>query len=139
MNCVCVYIYIYIYISLGIYIYIYIPSDCNFPAWPFNDQWSNHIETSQLIWKAKQLTVFYMMGTLFVKGLMCKFQYRKKRWMWRWHIALLYFSKHRNDFPKIKHFKIKFHIYLVTKQLLSGKMTLLIRSHQQKKLKNLSG
>ena len=35
---------------------------------PFNDQYSP-IETSQLIWKANQLTGFYMMGTLVVKGL----------------------------------------------------------------------
>ena len=35
----------------------------------FNDQYSHHIETSQLICKANQLTGFYMMGTLVVKGL----------------------------------------------------------------------
>ena len=36
---------------------------------PFNDQCSRHIETSQLICSANQLTGFYMMGTLVVKGL----------------------------------------------------------------------
>ena len=36
----------------------------------FNDQCSHHIETSQLICRANQLTGFYMMGTLVVKGLM---------------------------------------------------------------------
>ena len=35
----------------------------------FNDQCSHHIETSQLIFRANQLTGFYMMGTLVVKGL----------------------------------------------------------------------
>ena len=35
----------------------------------FNDQWSHHIETSQLICSANQLTGLYMMGTLVVKGL----------------------------------------------------------------------
>ena len=35
----------------------------------FNDQCSHHIETSQLIYRANQLTGFYMMGTLVVKGL----------------------------------------------------------------------
>ena len=34
-----------------------------------NDQCSHHIETSQLICRADQLTGFYMMGTLVVKGL----------------------------------------------------------------------
>ena len=34
----------------------------------FNDQCSHHIETSQLICRANQLTGFYMMGTLVVKG-----------------------------------------------------------------------
>ena len=33
------------------------------------DQCSHHIETSQLIWSANQLTGFYMMRTLVVKGL----------------------------------------------------------------------
>ena len=36
---------------------------------PFNDQCSHHIETSHLIWRTNQLTCFYMMGTLVVKGL----------------------------------------------------------------------
>ena len=36
---------------------------------PFNDPYSNHIETSQLICSANQLTGFYMIGTLVVKGL----------------------------------------------------------------------
>ena len=36
---------------------------------PFNDPCSNHIETSQLICSANQLTGFYMIGTLVVKGL----------------------------------------------------------------------
>ena len=35
----------------------------------FNDQYSNHIETSQLICRANHLTGFYMMGTLVAKGL----------------------------------------------------------------------
>ena len=39
---------------------------------PFNDQCSHHIETSQLICYANQLTGFYMVGTLVVKGLMPK-------------------------------------------------------------------
>ena len=34
------------------------------------DLCSHHIETSQLICRAKQLTGFYMMGTLVVKELM---------------------------------------------------------------------
>ena len=34
-----------------------------------NDQCSYHIETSQLIYRANQLTDFYMMGTLVVKRL----------------------------------------------------------------------
>ena len=37
---------------------------------PFNGQCSHYIETSQLICIANQLTGFYMMGTLAVKGLM---------------------------------------------------------------------
>ena len=36
---------------------------------PFNDQCSHYIDTSQLICSANQLTGFYMMGTLVVKGL----------------------------------------------------------------------
>ena len=36
---------------------------------PFNDPCSNHVETSQLICSANQLTGFYMIGTLVVKGL----------------------------------------------------------------------
>ena len=36
---------------------------------PFNDQWSPHIATSQLICRADQLTGFYMRVTLIVKGL----------------------------------------------------------------------
>ena len=36
---------------------------------PFNNQCSHHIETSQLICSANQLTGFYMIGTLVVKGL----------------------------------------------------------------------
>ena len=35
----------------------------------FNDQCSHHIEISQLICRANQLSVFCMMGTLVVKGL----------------------------------------------------------------------
>ena len=35
----------------------------------FNDQYSYHIETSQLIYRANYLTGFYMMGTLVDKGL----------------------------------------------------------------------
>ena len=38
-------------------------------AHPFNDQCFHHIETNQLICRANQLTGFYMMGTLVVKGL----------------------------------------------------------------------
>ena len=38
-------------------------------AHPFNDQCFPHIETNQLICRANQLTGFYMMGTLVVKGL----------------------------------------------------------------------
>ena len=38
----------------------------------FNDQCSHHIETSKLICIANQLTGFYMMGTLVVKGLNSK-------------------------------------------------------------------
>ena len=37
--------------------------------YPFNDQCSHHTETSQLICRANQLTGFYMIGTLVVKGL----------------------------------------------------------------------
>ena len=36
---------------------------------PLNDQCSHHVESSQLICRANQLTAFYMMGTLVVKGL----------------------------------------------------------------------
>ena len=36
---------------------------------PFNGQCSYHVETSQLICSANQMTGFYMMGTLVVKGL----------------------------------------------------------------------
>ena len=40
-----------------------------YPRWsePFNDQCSHHVETSQLICRANQLTGFYMMGTLAIK------------------------------------------------------------------------
>ena len=38
-------------------------------SWPFNDQCSYHIETSQVICWANQLTGFYIMGTLVVKML----------------------------------------------------------------------
>ena len=37
------------------------------PISSFNDQSSHHIETSQFICSANQLTGFYMMGTLVVK------------------------------------------------------------------------
>ena len=37
--------------------------------YPLNDQCSHHIETSQLICRANQLTGFYIMGTLVVKGI----------------------------------------------------------------------
>ena len=40
-----------------------------FSNYPFNDHCSHHIETSQLICRANQVTSFYMMGTLFVKRL----------------------------------------------------------------------
>ena len=36
---------------------------------PYSDQFSHHIETSQLICRASQLTGFYIMGILVVKGL----------------------------------------------------------------------
>ena len=36
---------------------------------PFNDQCPSHIETSQLISSANQLTGFFVRGTLIVKGL----------------------------------------------------------------------
>ena len=36
---------------------------------PFNDQCSHHIETSQLICRANQLTGFYIKGTFIVKRL----------------------------------------------------------------------
>ena len=36
---------------------------------PFNDQCSHHIEISQLICSANQMTDFYMMGTLLVTSL----------------------------------------------------------------------
>ena len=36
---------------------------------PFNGQCPSHIETSQLICRANQLTGFYMRGTLVDKGL----------------------------------------------------------------------
>ena len=36
---------------------------------PFNDQCPSHIETSQLICRANQLTGFYVGGKLIVKGL----------------------------------------------------------------------
>ena len=35
----------------------------------FNDQCSHHIETSQLICSENQLSGFYIMGSLVVKGL----------------------------------------------------------------------
>ena len=38
-------------------------------ALTFNDQFPSHIETSQLIFRANQLTGFYVRGTLIVKGL----------------------------------------------------------------------
>ena len=41
----------------------------NISGQPFNDQCSRHIETSHVIYPANQLTGFYMMGTLVVKGL----------------------------------------------------------------------
>ena len=37
--------------------------------WPFKDQCFHHIETSHLICRANQLTRFYTIGTLVVKGL----------------------------------------------------------------------
>ena len=37
-----------------------------------NDQYSHHIENSQLICRANQLTSFYIIGTLVVKGLINK-------------------------------------------------------------------
>ena len=36
---------------------------------PFNERYSHYVETSQLICSENQLIVFYMMGTVFVKGL----------------------------------------------------------------------
>ena len=41
---------------------------------PFNDQCPSHLETSQLICRANQLTSFYMRGTLVAKGLNAKCQ-----------------------------------------------------------------
>ena len=41
--------------------------------WPFNDEFSHLIETSQLICRANQLTGFCMMGTLVVALLTCTF------------------------------------------------------------------
>ena len=41
----------------------------NAQHYPFSDQCSHHIETSQLICRANQLTGFHMMGTLVAKGL----------------------------------------------------------------------
>ena len=41
---------------------------------PFNDQCSHHVETSQLICSANQLTGFYMRGTLVVKRLMYSYE-----------------------------------------------------------------
>ena len=40
----------------------------------FNGQCPTHIETSQLICRANQLTSFYVRGTLTVKGLSNKFK-----------------------------------------------------------------
>ena len=48
----------------------FIKKTCNtVTGYPFKVQFSYHIETSQLICRANQLTGFYMMGTLVVKGL----------------------------------------------------------------------
>ena len=41
---------------------------------PFNYHCFHHIETSQLVYRANQLTGFYMMGTLVVKRLRCTAQ-----------------------------------------------------------------
>ena len=41
----------------------------NISGQPFNDQCSHQIETSHVICPANQLTGFYVMGTLVVKGL----------------------------------------------------------------------
>ena len=40
-----------------------------------NDQCSHHIETSQLIFRANQLTGFYVMGKLVAKALICRLRY----------------------------------------------------------------
>ena len=42
------------------------------PQFSFKDQCSHHEETSQLIYRPNQLTGFYVMGTLVVKGLNTK-------------------------------------------------------------------
>ena len=44
-----------------------------------NDQCFHHTETSQLICSAYQMTGFYMMGTLVVKGLNLKYKQNNKR------------------------------------------------------------
>ena len=51
----------------NIYMIVKTQSDCS--TYPFNDQCSHHIETSQLICFENQPTGFYMMRTLVVKGL----------------------------------------------------------------------
>ena len=43
---------------------------------PFNDQFPSHIDNSQLICRENQLTGFYMMRTLVIKGLMKLFEWR---------------------------------------------------------------
>ena len=51
---------------------ILLPFDFSAEFLTFNDQCSHHIETSQLICRANQLTGFYMMKTLVVKRLKYK-------------------------------------------------------------------
>ena len=46
-------------------------------VWPFNDQCTHYIETSQLICFANKLTGFYMMGTLVVKRISMSFSIKR--------------------------------------------------------------
>ena len=60
----------------------------------FNDQCSHHIETSQLICIANQLTGFYIIKTLVVKGLILRVPCTSAKFQFRYTVIAEVFQNH---------------------------------------------
>ena len=81
------------------------------------DQCSHHIETSQLICSANQLTGFYMMGTLVDKWLSSEKSHREMnigKYFWRW-LSLVHLTPTLEDSANLMegkpfYFKLKFSV-----------------------------